>query len=397
MKHCYILLFITLSLLYTFCKQQTEHNANELQTIDFEQCFDSETQMAISEIADYVEYVELKTPEDVIITRIWNVKQIDSFLLIQARWDVYLFRKDGQFIRQIGSHGQGPGEYLTCSDVEIDRKKRELIIADTEKLLFYDLDGNFLHSKKLKGSYIGLSDTILWISKIATYEQKNKAVAVLLSDPGDTLACIPNPVYGKTQKTGTTAIINSSLMEMFYHKNNSLYFKGDESNDTIWKLSGVQAEPYVFIYMGKYKLPLEFEAWYSSYDTYIKNHERYWAVSILVEDEHYFFLLSQNKKSNKENRVLKYIIYDKKQEKGFSVKDSKGMGLTDDILGGPPVWAHWISDEYYIDAITAEGLLEKVKSGDFTPPSPLKEQLSRMNGESNDLIILCRRKKLKLL
>jgi hypothetical protein len=349
--------------------------------------------MAISEIADNVEYIELKTPEDVIITRIWDVKQIDDCLLIKARHDVYLFHTNGQFIRQVGSHGQGPGEYLTCSDVEIDRKKREIIIADTEKLLFYDLDGNFLRSKKRKGIDIGLSDTILWISKIATYEQKYKAVAVSLQDPGDTLAYIPNPVYGKTQETGPTAIIYPSLMDMFYHKNDSLYFNGDESNDTIWKLSGVQAEPYAVIDMGKYKLPLEFEAWYSSYDTYMKNRERYWAVSLLVEDDHYFFLLSQNKKSNKENRILKYIVYDKKQKKGFSTKDSKGIGLTDDILGGPPVWARWISDEYYIDTITAEELQGKVKSGDFTPPPPLKEQLSRMNGESNDLLILCHRKK----
>jgi hypothetical protein len=50
-------------------------------------------------------------------------------------------------------------------------------------------------------------------------------------------------------------------------------------------------------------------------------------------------------------------------------------------------------DEYFFDTITAEKWLEHTKSGNFTPPSPLKEQLSRMNEYSNDLIILCRRKK----
>jgi hypothetical protein len=86
-------------------------------------------------------------------------------------------------------------------------------------------------------------------------------------------------------------------------------------------------------------------------------------------------------------------VYDKKQKQGFSVKDHKGMGLTDDILGGPPVWARWISDEYFIDAITTEKLLAYTKSENFASSSPLKEQLSRMNEENNDLIILCRRKK----
>jgi hypothetical protein len=67
--------------------------------------------------------------------------------------------------------------------------------------------------------------------------------------------------------------------------------------------------------------------------------------------------------------------------------------LTDDLLGGPPVWPRWASEEYYIDAVEAQTLLEKVEAGDFTPPAPLKEQLSRMNDGSNDLLILCRRKK----
>jgi 3-deoxy-D-manno-octulosonic acid (KDO) 8-phosphate synthase len=46
-----------------------------------------------------------------------------------------------------------------------------------------------------------------------------------------------------------------------------------------------------------------------------------------------------------------------------------------------------------MNSITAEILLEKVRTGDFIPPTPLKEQLSRMNEESNDLIILCHRKR----
>jgi hypothetical protein len=393
MKHSYILSFITLCLLFAGCKKQTNHNT-DIYTIDFEQCFDTERQMAISEIADNVEYIELKTPEDVIITSIWDVKQIDNCLLIKARHDVYLFHTNGQFIRQVGSRGQGPEEYYHASKVEIDRKKKEIVISDTHKLLFYDLNGNFLRSKKWKDiTYIGLSDSILWISEIATGEQKCKAVAVSLQDPGDALTCIPNPVYGTIEESDHTAVVGGPLTIMFYHKNDSLYFKGDPSNDMIWKLSGLQAEPYAFIDMGKYKMPLEFEAWYFSYDTYIKNRERYWGVASVIEDDRYFFLLSENRKISRDNPNLKYIVYDKKQKKGFSAKDSKGIGLTDDILGGPPVWPYWISDEYYINAITAEELLGNVKSGDFTPPPPLKEQLSRMNGESNDLLILCHRKK----
>ncbi|MDR2773647.1 MAG: 6-bladed beta-propeller [Tannerella sp.] len=395
MKHGYIFSFIMICILFAGCKKQTDPGADgesEFYTIDYEQCFETEKQMAISEIADSVEYIELKTPEDIIVTRIWDVKQVDDYLVIKARLDVYLFHKNGQFIRQIGSRGQGPREYIVPVNVEIDRKKKEIIISDTEKLLFYDLEGNFLCNKKLKDvTYIGIFDSIIWISDITTNRQKCKAVAFSLQNVGDTIACIPNPLYGPIKNSGSTAIIRT-IFTMFYHKNDALYFKGDVSNDTIWKLSGVHAVPYAFIDMGKYKMPVEFEAWYSSYDTFVKNNERYWGVSSLVENDHYFFFFSQNRGSTKDDLMPKYIVYDKQQKKGFSVKDSKGVGLTDDLLGGPPVWPRWITDEYYIDMITAHELLEHTKSGTFTPPSPLKEQLSRMNGESNDLVILCRRK-----
>jgi hypothetical protein len=70
-------------LLFAGCKKQAERNI-DIYTIDFEQCFETERQMAVSEIADNVEYIELKTPEDVIVTRVWDVKQIDDYLLIDS-------------------------------------------------------------------------------------------------------------------------------------------------------------------------------------------------------------------------------------------------------------------------------------------------------------------------
>jgi hypothetical protein len=383
------------------CKKQTDSGTDgqsEFYAIDYEQCFETEKQMAISEIADTVEYIELKTPEDIIVTRIWDVKQLDDYLLIHARLDVYLFHTNGQFIRQIGRLGQGPGEYIVPVNVEIDHKKKEIIISDTEKMLFYDLDGNFLRNKKFKfksSTDLGLSDSILWISRsITTGRYKYTAVAISLQQyTGDTLAYIPNPLYGKFQETGNTATVEMPFTKKYYYRNDSLYFKGDVFSDTIWKLSGLHTEPYACINMGKYGMPLEYEPWYSSYDTYIKNNGRYWGVSSIVEDDQYFFLLSQNRSSDKDDLRPKYIVYDKQQKQGFYVKDSKGEGLTDDILGGPPVWPYWISDEYYIDMITASELLKHTKDDAFTPREPLKEMLSRINSEDNDLIILCRRKK----
>jgi hypothetical protein len=293
MKHCYFFSLIAIGALVAGCKQQAERATDVRYTIDFEQCFDTEQPMLVSEIADQVEYLELKTPDDVIITRIWDVKQLDDYLFIKARWDVYLFHKNGQFIRQVGSRGQGPEEYLVSGKPEIDRKKKEIIIADTEKFLFYDLEGNFLRSKKWKNdTKIGLSDTVIWISRITTNRQKSKAIAVSSREVGDTLAYIPNSLCDPNISSTWAGTSSTPYTRMFYHKNDTLYFKGDEANDTIWKLSGIRATPYASIAMGKYKMPIEYESWYFSFDEYRKNADRYWGVSSLVEDDRYFFLFS---------------------------------------------------------------------------------------------------------
>ena len=179
---------------------------------------------------------------------------------------------------------------------------------------------------------------------------------------------------------------------MFYRKNDSLFFKGDVSNDTIRRLSGIHSEPYMFINMGKYKLPFEFERWVSD-EAYQKNRHRCWSVASLVEDNRYFFLMSHTRKYiRKEKRYaeFKFMVYDKIERKGFCTKDNNNIGMTDDILGGPPFYPRWISND--INTIEALKLLETVDAEGYTPSSPLKELLSRINEDSNDIIILCHKK-----
>ena len=78
-------------------------------SVDFSQCLSNERPMKLSEIADTVEYLELKTPGDLIITRISEVIPIEDCWLVRSREGVVLFTGQGEFIRQIGRRGQGPG------------------------------------------------------------------------------------------------------------------------------------------------------------------------------------------------------------------------------------------------------------------------------------------------
>ena len=365
----------------------------EFYTIDFEQSFEAKQQMLISEIADTVEYIELITPRELPISRIWKVINFEDYLIIHAKWDVYLFHKSGQFLRKIGSRGQGPGEYIVTSDIDFDFNKKEILINDTKKILFYDLEGNFLRSRNMKEvNSIGVSDSILWMCPfIYSTNLKYQAIAFFLNSEGDTIANISNPAYGAV-KSDNMGSVGTPLNTKFYRKDDFLYFKGEQHNDTVWKISGANAVPHVFINMGKYKMPLEYEPWVSV-DDFFKYCEKYWCVQSLVEDDIFFYLFSENRKYSKDNPFLKCIVYDKKNHKGFVANDKNGMGITDDILGGPPLWPRWSSDDFFINVIEPHELLEKIEAGDYSPSSQLQELLSRIGEDTNQLIILCRKKK----
>ena len=82
MKQTYFNFFITSIFMLSGCSIQSVHNLGDssvLYTIDFVQCFDTEKQMLISEISDSIEYLELKTPEDIVIAKIRDIIQIDNY------------------------------------------------------------------------------------------------------------------------------------------------------------------------------------------------------------------------------------------------------------------------------------------------------------------------------
>lgn len=71
---------------------------------------------------------------------------------------LFVFGRDGKFIRKIGEKGHGPGEYTNILDFTIDRKNRRLLLLCNMPSLVkvYTLDGTFLEEKVLGN--VSLSD-----------------------------------------------------------------------------------------------------------------------------------------------------------------------------------------------------------------------------------------------
>ena len=247
----YSFFLATLILLSGCLTEKNQDAKNDYYTIDYEQCFEKEQQMLLSEIADSVEYLELKTPEGIIIRNITNIIPLYEDLIIcaidESNWkSVFLFRRNGQFARRIGSVGFGFDEYMDARDVQIDKKNSEIIIVGFVKICFYDFDGNYLRSTQPQTSYtktsIGISDSTLWVN-VAPRMRNTKVeyITTAYNKNGDTIATIPNPVSDiiAPDTSNYNPIPN---FPSFYHKNGLLYLKPNYSYDTLWQISGTNRE-----------------------------------------------------------------------------------------------------------------------------------------------------------
>lgn len=391
-----LFLCMMLFILFSSCSKQNKSGLSEenvAYTVNLEECLATERMMKISEIADTVEYVELKTPEDLTITRVWDIIPVDSFWIIHSRDGVYKFTNRGKYLKSVGKHGQGPGEYSLIYDIAVDRIKKEILLNTSGKLLFYDLEGNFLRTIKKEGVMFSVLvvDSVLWISETAM--NVDKYLGYAMDYQGNILNSISNPYYGVESQDEGTGLHLAKLYKPFYSYNGTFYLKGKEVNDTIYRLSGPISKPYIAFNMGKYKLPVEYESWYS-FEASQKNGFRYWGIPSVAEDERYLFLLTQryapvdgSKYVHNEDN-FRYIVYDKERKSGFGVLKK----LQDDILGGPSIWPYWITKDYYMNVIEWYDLSEEIKNGEYSLSPAFEKQLSGWGYDTNPLVILCYRK-----
>ena len=365
--------------------------------INFEQCISKAQNINISDLADTIDLIELKSPEELPISMVWDFISVRNHWFIHTSEGVYKFTNRGEYVATISNKGQGPSEYASLWGIAVDTVHNELIINDIRKLIFFDLDGNYLRMEQKKGLLYrcDFSGTTLWGTGMGLNTHKYTLYG--LDRQRDTVYSVHNPFYGiKPISAGGGSMM--SLWKPFYHYKDELYLNGPASNDTIYQLKGNQCIPYAAFDMGKYKLPLKYEAW-NNYEAHWKNGYHYWNIPAITEDERYLFILAQryapeNGDRSKRTGIYRYVMYDKQTRKGFMVNEDENMQIVDDILGGPPIWPTWITNDYYVGVINPYSYENRIEEGDYSPSTHLQEIISSWNYDTNIILMLCHKKKM---
>ena len=104
-----------------------------------------------------IKIIPLETNESCLIGGIHKIQVFDQYILVADFTinSLFVFNKEGRFIRRIGGIGQGPGEFVSINDFTIDRINKTVYISDgrLSRINKYDLEtGKFIQSFRNAGS-----------------------------------------------------------------------------------------------------------------------------------------------------------------------------------------------------------------------------------------------------
>ena len=322
----------------------------------------------LSSIGKDLSYIPLETTPKCLITNIKKILFSNSYIFISEFNKLLQFDRNGKFIRQIGSTGSGPGEYLSVGDFCIDEKKKEIciIFSSGSKLLIFGFDGVFKNSVNISfrpAQIIQKDDNILMFH-LWNVPGKNDPSWILTTRQGITMANFKNNLNRISQPG---FLINHTPLYSF---ENCTHFM-EYGIDTLYYLNKNRKFQYGIFYFDDLKMDIDPIVTHSLLkDEKLLN--KFWIGSIM-ENSRFLFIKFFRGMSNS----TMCAVFDKETNSLSILKDNV---FKNDLGGGIGFWPKQIvDDKILVDYGDAFDLLKKII------PSDLRRRISET---SNPVLML---------
>jgi len=375
----------------------TPRENGENYHIPFE-CVDTTGFLSLSDVADDVEYVLLKTSnakQEIFIGAAKNIFICKDYIFVQLWDNIIQYDREGNLIRTIGRMGGGPGEYNGVYNMAVDDKTKKVIINCSGKINEYDFDGNFIRSQK--STY---TDQLMPIdSNRIAVEVKNlwhdvKERLVILNRKGEVEKSFP-----RYQLFEHTDYGKSSGYTPHLTKYNDIICFSEAFNDTIFELKNDELQMRYYLDWGKYAMKPE-----HYYKNDIENMVGKISHSYYESDR---FLIIPSAVAG----ISYTVVYDKKKDQiriAFSTKflknrlfykimESSEKGFLNDIDGGIAQRVNAISNDskYIVSYYYASDIKDYFEEAgyDADPKYPdkqakLKALVSTIDENKHNLLIM---------
>lgn len=246
MKKTHLLFALAFPLL-TAC--ETKQPAETCIHIDLTNVIDTDAkEIPLNEWAKNVRFVPLETNDNILIKYISMVYQKGDKLLVSHGNDrVSIFDKEGKYLHDIGSKGQGPTQFISADDVTLHNDL--IYIHETRnRIKAYDWQGNFVKKLELPARANGL----------ITIDGKEEMLAYVPNLAGDE----PLRFYRMNGEKVVDSIANpfvypkAAFSQMFYPEFHSTtgHLKAflELHSDTLYQVTDDwEIRPYLSIGIGK--------------------------------------------------------------------------------------------------------------------------------------------------
>jgi len=336
-------LFPFFALLFIVTLSSQRGDKPQLTNLNLPEAFSQQSEVPLSRFIDKISYIPLETNPEVVISGTAHIEVADEFVIVRQggnnqKYQILLFdRNSGKFLREIGKHGRGPGEYSIYSRIPFNEVKNELYaISPSREILVYDLFGKNIDKIKVPDPKIkneiltstsiifeNMLDNNIFVGYIPNISGFERRKLVLFSKDGF-LKVFPNYMtWNRGDFKGIIIPPMGNFANLFIW-NNKLNFI-EPFCDTRYQVTKESLLPRYFFDSGKFHIT------YSKQADLSKNTHVYEYFFITDIDENKDFIFIQ-------------LFYNKNTFTGFIDKSNNNItfckkevsdysGLTDDISG----------------------------------------------------------------
>lgn len=358
--------------------------------IDIENNIDNYESIPLSNLNKELEYIPLETNSENLLKRINQIEFSNNYIFISDFDRLIQFDREGNFIRQIGANGRGPGEYIHVSGFYLDEKEKKVYVKawGINAILEFDFNGLYIRSFKISfdsSQFIKTdSNSFVFIIPNGSSIPDSEYRIIITDSIGTPKVKITN--YNQFVKK--PGLIATKIPVYFYQDTIRILESRVDTLNTFYNFKYV---PYAIFNFGNTKMeadiaiPLQ-NPELDEFTERIKDKLWIWTIS---EDKEYLFLKFNLGLSDSS----KYAIFDKyTSEIKFLAKN----GLDDDLGIGIPFWPKYIYQDSiivdYQDAFKVLNALHKRPLSSYNVSNYILKEIKKLNNvldeTSNPVLII---------
>ena len=312
---------------------------------------EKEDEIALSGLVDSLVYIPLQTPDDLPVDVLLAVKMSpDEIFVMDRQQKLYRFDSHGRFLNLIGSRGEGPSEYVSAVDFEIDASQDVVYLFDIyrKKIKVYQMSGAFVQDIVVPDgveSMALLNDTcfIGYRPWYATVDKSDECVVFGKSEE------VYRTISFEPKENVEGVKIDLFRMPDFSQLASSSRFRMPFEHSVFLISDDDRVSKDVVFDVGKYLLPMEVSM---NNELYNKN-----------LNSSYIFELNANRISDFIYMNFFYkkkhyrVVYDIVHAKFYTVfVGHEPKGIKNDLDGGATFWPMWFASDRMIGVVPADEL-----------------------------------------